>query len=263
MSMVPRRLEDVVEQSIKDAGVSGVMILEGPVIDGSVFHFGNRLVMFCGPEYSHDLNDNLLLVSIEDQWGDQCKPVALWPNCIMKISAEQMGHVKIGEGRLSAVRWRGMEISVYDDGDGPMWLYENSQGLNGVVRARDYTTAWGICEDEFLEEAPSMEELRGLYSTITLSGFDLWKRDNPKGTRLEWNSIPKVGQRNGEEVAYVGEIYDHPRFQEEHGFRPNGPNKGDVHKHGIYMRDLSHETLTKLTPEKMKENNIELEYSYE
>lgn len=36
---------------------------------------------------------------------------------------------------------------AYDDGYGPLWISRNSIGINGIVRARTWEDAYGICED--------------------------------------------------------------------------------------------------------------------
>ena len=54
----------------------------------------------------------------------------------------------------------GYSIHTYDEGFGPLWISRNSIGINGIVRARTWETAYNICEDEFFPEADeTMEEI--------------------------------------------------------------------------------------------------------
>lgn len=105
-------------------------------------------------------------------------------------------------------------VRVYDDGHGPLWVYRESLGICGVIRASSWEDAWSIVEDEFLAEAD--------------------------GT---WEDIAKECDCDDPET-----LMDNAIFQECHGFRPNGQNSRDVHGHGIYARDLNGESLDLLTP---------------
>jgi len=52
-------------------------------------------------------------------------------------------------------------------------------------------------------------------------------------------------------------------FQESYGFRNNGPNAKDKHKHGIYAKDTNGDLLDRLTPELVAELGIVLEIENE
>jgi hypothetical protein len=39
-------------------------------------------------------------------------------------------------------------LAVYDDGDGPLWLFGHEYGASLLIRARSYETAWEIAVDE-------------------------------------------------------------------------------------------------------------------
>lgn len=47
-------------------------------------------------------------------------------------------------------------------------------------------------------------------------------------------------------------------FQENYGFRPNGPNAWDTHKHGIYQKDLNGDYLEPLTDKLLADTRIRL-----
>ena len=157
-------------------------------------------------------------------------------------------------------------IKTYDDGYGPLWISRNSIGINGIVRAKTWDTAYSICEDEFFPEAEeSIEDIVKEY------GF---KREHVKivndGTRLRDASSGDYGP-NGlkdgisfvewetRETPDTDAWADNELFQEAFGFRPNGPNVRDEQKHGIYSKDLNGDCLELLTPEMVKDIGITLE----
>lgn len=106
----------------------------------------------------------------------------------------------------------GHEVPFYDEhpfADGNLFVFTNTFGPAGVVRAKTWVDAYEVCEDEFQPEADE--------------------------------SIADL-------VAEYGEDWkDSDEFQEAYGFRPSGPNDRDEHKHGIYARDLNGESLDLLT----------------
>ena len=87
-------------------------------------------------------------------------------------------------------------LSHYDDGDGGLYVYGNEFGATALIRASSWENAYSIAEDQFMSPA-------------TLADI----------------------------VAEYGEEWqDAPGFDEEYGFRPNGPSTefpGDV---GIYCK---------------------------
>jgi hypothetical protein len=44
-------------------------------------------------------------------------------------------------------------MRTYDDGYGPLWLYRESLGPLGIVRAETWEDAWSCVEDEILDDA--------------------------------------------------------------------------------------------------------------
>jgi hypothetical protein len=108
----------------------------------------------------------------------------------------------------------GRTIQTYDDGFGPLWIYRDASYGMFVVRAQSFEDAYGIVEDEFMDEAD-----------------------------MTWEDIAKEC-----ECADPDTLMDNAIFQEAYGFRPNGPNVSDKFHHGIYAKDLNGDSLTKLTP---------------
>jgi hypothetical protein len=125
------------------------------------------------------------------------------------------------EQQLNGAKYlSGYEISVYDDGFGPLWISRNSIGTNGVVRARTWEDAYSICEDEFfLEATETMDEIVKEYGS-------------------EW--------------------IEDACFQEAFGFRNNGANIRDVIGHGIYSKDMNGDYLDLLTAELVADLGITL-----
>jgi len=44
-------------------------------------------------------------------------------------------------------------LYFYDDGFGPLWVYRESLGVRGIIRARTWEDAYGIAEDEIMDDA--------------------------------------------------------------------------------------------------------------
>ena len=169
----------------------------------------------------------------------------------------------------------GTAIATYDDGFGKLYIHRDSLGISGIVRAQTWEDAYGICEDEFLPEADeTVDELVKEYGfkrehkkvvkdgSITVARGDLaagerferYPDDYPDGklapTFVRWALI---------ETPDSDAWTENELFQENYGFRPNGPNKRDTLKHGIYARDLNGDSLDMLTVELADDLGIELE----
>lgn len=144
-------------------------------------------------------------------------------------------------------------IRFYDDSYGPLWISRNSIGINGVVRARTFKDAYGICEDEFFPDADeTMEELIKEYA-VKVEHVRITDAD---GNFVKWETV-KTRDENPETQWET--IMDNECFQEAFGFRPNGPNK--IGGSMMYQKDLNGDYLDKLTPELMKELDITCHYS--
>jgi hypothetical protein len=135
----------------------------------------------------------------------------------------------------------GRSLPVYDDGYGPLWISRDSMGINGIVRARTWEEAYGICEDEFFPDCDlTHEELVKEY------GF---KREhvrvmNEAGEFVRWDL----------KETPCDDYVENPCFQEAYGFRNNAGGKNP-----IYSKDLNGDYLDRLTPELAKELGITLE----
>lgn len=130
---------------------------------------------------------------------------------------------EVPDSELVGAEYRsGVEIPVYDDGFGSLYVLRNSMGVQGVVRAGSWETAYEICQDEFFPEATeTVEELVEEYG-------ENWIED--------------------------------PCFDEAFGFRPNGPNSKDTLNHGIYARDLNGEYLDELTDSLLSELGLVIRF---
>jgi len=168
----------------------------------------------------------------------------------------------------------GIEIPVYDDGYGPLWVSRNSIGLNGIVRAQTWEDAYSICEDEFFPEADeTVDQLIAEYgfkrehrkvvkdlnvataSAYTSAGerFEVYPDDYPDG-KLVPEFVKWVTIETPDPNAWT----ENELFCEAYGFRNNGPNERDKLNHGIYSKDLNGDSLDPLTPEMLADWGIEL-----
>ena len=116
--------------------------------------------------------------------------------------------------------------SVYDGGIGRLWVYQASLGIVGIIRAGSWKDAYDIVQDEFMDEADET-----------------------------WNGIAKDCKCDDPDDD---DLLDNAIFQENYGFRPNGPNVRDVQKHGIYQKDLNGDRLDLLTLDLMKRMRLTL-----
>ncbi len=166
-------------------------------------------------------------------------------------------------------------IPVYDDGFGSLFIHRDSLGISGIVRAQSWGDAYSICEDEFFPEAQeSVEELRAEYnfdrkSVKIIHPINEFGQIDTSIERAADISDYKEGcLRDGQFVRW--ETIETPcadadgwagneLFQEAYGFRPNGANAKDTHKHGIYAKDLNGDSLEPLTLALMAELEITLQ----
>lgn len=161
--------------------------------------------------------------------------------------------IQDGQALVSATH-NGHPLPVYDDGFGPIWLFVQSLGPVALVRAQSWEDAWAICEDEFFDEAnETVEELRKEYNfdrqyiqrVLDDEGFE---RDVEPEDYVNGRLVPKLRGWKTLDVPCKDEngFFDNELFQEAYGVRPNGPNEKDVHKHGIYQKDLNGDHLFEL-----------------
>lgn len=125
------------------------------------------------------------------------------------------------QGLKSAKTEGGFDIPVYDDGFGPLYIVRDSMGTVGIVRATDRSSAYSIAADEFFPEADE---------TVT-------------------EMIKEFGDDFSENEVW----------NEQYGFRPNGPNHTDKIGHGIYAKDMNGDFCYQLTESKAGELHITLE----
>lgn len=173
----------------------------------------------------------------------------------------------------------GVDIHVYDDGFGALYIHRHSIGVSGIVRAMSWEDAYSICEDEFFPEAyETIEEIVKEY------GF---KRDCRKVVKDDSVLVAVEPLAAGERFAVYPDDYsdgklapefirwetietpepdawpENELFCEGFGFRNNGPNDLDTVKHGIYSKDLNGDSLDRLNQAMLDELGIELTIEYE
>lgn len=172
---------------------------------------------------------------------------------------------------LTGATYHGHSLKVYDDSYGKLYIHRDSMGISGIVRAQTWEDAYGICEDEFFPEADeTIDGIRKEYNftrrhakivrdTLTGTVREATFPDDYAGgvcfptiEFIRWDTI-ETPAPDGEDVWP-----DNALFQEACGFRPNGPNASDTHKHGIYAKDLNGDSLERLTDTLAAELGIDL-----
>ena len=108
----------------------------------------------------------------------------------------------------------GSPIQAYDDGYGSLWVYRDSMGITGIVRAQTWDDAYEIVLDEFLKPI-DQGEVHEAY------GFD---------TPADFHAALEGGE--SDQVALV----------EGYHYQPNATGTG------IVATDLNGEALDRLTP---------------
>lgn len=69
----------------------------------------------------------------------------------MKIEIEGKAHkIDPDEWKIKIRNEYGRFLKFYDDGNGPLWIFRNSMGIVGVVRAQTEGGAYECCEDELM-----------------------------------------------------------------------------------------------------------------
>ena len=125
----------------------------------------------------------------------------------------------------------GHTIKVYDDGFGNLYIYRDTMGISGIVRAQTWEDAYSICEDEFF---PSADE-------------DAIK---------EMELIEAMPEGKGKEHAQAC-------WDEAYGHRPSGRRETNNLTSHIYAKDLNGDCLQLLSPELLAHLEITLEITTE
>lgn len=162
-----------------------------------------------------------------------------------------------------------IQIPVYDDGYGPLFIHRDSMGISGIVRAQTWEDAYSICEDEFFPEASeTIEEIRAEYNVsrrhakIVRTADGVEREDTMSDYPFEKTGCSFVRWQTIETPCESEDGWtENELFQEAFGFRPSGPNAKDTIKHGIYAKDLNGDALDILTPSLLEELGITLEIS--
>ncbi len=164
----------------------------------------------------------------------------------------------------------GRELPIYDDGFGPLWVHRDSMGISGIVRARTWEDAYGICEDEFFSSCDlTREELvkeygfRRRHAKIVREASGVEREavesdypfDKSGVVFVRWDTI---------ETADPEAWPENELFQEAYGFRPNGRGGPTPDKDfGIYCKDLNGESLEPLTEKLCADLGLKVELASE
>lgn len=127
----------------------------------------------------------------------------------------------------------GHKIRTYDDGFGPLWVYRESLGIVGIVRAQTMESAWECVLDDILTPIDA-DDIADAYE---FGGCDA--DHNCNGTMLP-----------------EGHCTEHPdayrNLSEGYHYQPNATGSG------IVAVDLNGSALDPLTPEMLREWGVRL-----
>lgn len=74
----------------------------------------------------------------------------------------------------------GNSIRIWDDGFGDLWVYRNSMGVKGIVRAEAWEDAFSCVVDEIMDDADSSDPCNRIDSEGNL----------PEGVLFRGNGVP-------------------------------------------------------------------------
>ena len=146
-------------------------------------------------------------------------------------------------------------IKTYDDGFGPLWVYRESLGVVGVVRAQNWESADSIVGDEILTPIPEddMIEAYGFYvipeEPLNLAVSRWWDAMKGDGEHL---ARFKTEQEAMEHCARQI-VLDQPDLVDGYKFQDNATGSG------IVLEDVNGSSLDLLTPELLHELQITLQ----
>jgi len=129
---------------------------------------------------------------------------------------------------IGATNAFGHPMRTYDDG-GPLWYYEDADGLTAIIAAQSWEDAYSIMEDEFLCRVPMeyVHEAYGLYLLSPCLAF------NPE--RITWDVCDDVEntrtsfQSETLAKAYINELMQSDRdLVEGYGYQSNSTDSGII-----------------------------------
>lgn len=92
----------------------------------------------------------------------------------------------------------GHPLRFWDDGFGPLWVYSETLGALGVVRAKSWEDAFSACQDEIMDGATFAE----MVESCDLSAEDIAEiesgGDLPDGYQFRSSGEPSNGKLHGE-----------------------------------------------------------------
>ncbi len=167
----------------------------------------------------------------------------------------------IGARQMHPWNEYGTPITIYDDGFGPLWLYREAGGLQGIVRAQSWEAAYEICQDEIMTRVPQEE-------VIEAYGFYVLPSKMLENLSYEAGPLAHVAMRDcGERLAEFNtrdeaEKYCLDTIQREecelvegYEYQPNATGTG------IVSFDLNGQDLVQLTPELAERLEIRIQIS--
>lgn len=179
----------------------------------------------------------------------------------MQTTMKQTSLINDNQRLVAIINEFGRKLPIHDAGNGPLWIHRNSIGISGIVRADSWESAYSICEDEFFPAGDDFDPAD--FATIFLCGRELWLHEHGNSWEA-WQQLSDVEKEAvflapGKDVPYMGEVCDHPCWQEQYGFRSNARKEADGSLSSIYAKDLNGDSLEPLTAELASELKLTVE----
>ncbi len=154
------------------------------------------------------------------------------------INSEQ---TLVGARQSQAWDEYGTPIQVYDDGFGPLWLYREASGLEAIVRAQTWESAYECCQDEIMTRVGTEDVLEAYGFWIAQDG-KYWKVMDDVDDRFNGNSMFDT-EEHAKEYCQRVILMQERDLIEGYEYQPNATGTG------IVSVDLNGQSLQQLTPE--------------
>ncbi len=164
----------------------------------------------------------------------------------------------VGARQSQAWDEHGTPIQVYDDGFGPLWLYREAGGLEGIVRAQTWESAYECCQDEIMTRVSTDDVLEAYGLYVMPPGDNYFRRsetwtvvDDVENTNTEFATLKTAQQFMADKLKQDRDLIEGYEYQ------PNATGTG------IVTFDLNGQSLVELTPELADELDIRIQVTEE
>lgn len=148
-------------------------------------------------------------------------------------------------------------IPFYDDSFGPLWVFCNSLGVAGIVRAQSWESAYERVRDDILSPIPPEDVIEAYgYYTHPENPLDM---ENNKIWFACKGAGEKLGRFGSEEEANKFCLAQISLDPEGVDLREGYAYQGNATGSGIVMHDLNGESLDPLTMERIEKFGLKIE----